>query len=725
MSSSEQEALLGQIIDGRYRIAECLRIQDMQIVFRAADEQTATEVVFKLLRPTNSDTERFSADFFRQAHLISQINHPSVLGLSDFGFYEDRPFVVTPTCDGRSMNTYLSEYGPPPVNTAIELCAQICAAIAAGHSIDVIHSSINGDTIMINPGTQQIFLVDFGFSRLLSGNDAGGAMTPTGQLIGDPQYLAPEQIRGETVSRQTDVYSVATLTYMLIAGTVPFPILDRSAEGIMDVLMKQATEPPKPLSDFQELSGIPEEIDIALRQGLAKAPSARPQSIEAFAQQLQQAASSIGTKFSLPPGDQEILIQDELLEAAHQSEDQDSPEPTQATYDNFSPTAASEPSDPPSYTFAAETTEQHANPVSSFDEESPTYEEPNATSEEQTAQPESQTPPFQEPMDTFDYSDTSDSEQMLDQNFNDLDFVNPGLSRIQERSQDSLFESEENIEQDLSQSDSFFDSPEQESSLASQALDNFDSAESDANFEREFSENDDVFQTPTFSNPPKQQSAIVGMLLKISLVSFLVVALGLGAKFFLSSRGANDDQDLALSRPPAGVDEVEVPDEPVSDDIASMGEAPEQVEPEDPETEAIPLDQNGQPVSQEPLNAARIGIVDLEQVILKSIVGKHLEQKYMEAYQKAKEHPQKDELIEELHRRNTEIVSELLVEVRDIIKTYGQANGFALIVGKSKSLTNAPWVDPSVPDPQSLVDRDPMYLNLDEEIIAEYNKLYQ
>ena len=210
-----------QLLGGRYELGETLGIGGMAEVFRGRDVRLGRDVAVKMLRPDLARDPSFQARFRREAQSAASLNHPAIVAVYDTG--EDNgvttPYIVMEYVEGRTLREVLQTEGRLLPQRALEIVADVCAALEYSHRAGIIHRDIKPANVMLTP-SGAVKVMDFGIARAVT--DASPTMTQTAAVIGTAQYLSPEQARGEHVDARSDLYSTGCLLYELLTGRPPF-----------------------------------------------------------------------------------------------------------------------------------------------------------------------------------------------------------------------------------------------------------------------------------------------------------------------------------------------------------------------------------------------------------------------------------------------------------------------------------------------------------------------
>jgi hypothetical protein len=275
------QAMIGRDIAGRYRILAKLGEGGMGAVFRAEQISLKRTVALKLLRPELSADAELVRRFNAEAELAARLSHPNTVTLYDFGQERDGTlFIAMELIAGRSLRDVLAKDGPLPAVRIVHICEQLCSSLADAHAHGIVHRDLKPDNVMLSvrgKHTDVVRVLDFGIAKLRDqrGDVTGMPVTQAGALLGTPQYMAPEQIRGEAVDSRTDIYALGVILYEMATGTPPF-----QATALMAMLSAHLVDTPVPPSRRRPDLAISPELDAIIMAALQKDPAARPGSME-------------------------------------------------------------------------------------------------------------------------------------------------------------------------------------------------------------------------------------------------------------------------------------------------------------------------------------------------------------------------------------------------------------------------------------------------------------
>jgi predicted Ser/Thr protein kinase len=260
-----------QLIAGRFRIEREIGTGGMGTVYLATHLDLERPVAVKIIRPEFAADADVSDRFLREARTMAKLRHPNAAMIFDAGNLPDgRYFIVMEFVEGETLSQALARQGRFSFTHAIEIATQICDVLEEAHRLGIVHRDLKPSNILL--GKRGVFVLDFGVAKVLASSaesTATHASTGSGQLIGTPRYMSPEQCLGQRVGARSDLYSLGVLLYEMLAGRPPFVDPLQSA-----LLVKQATAPAPPLPRLRQ--DIPRSLALAVHSLLAKRPDDRP-----------------------------------------------------------------------------------------------------------------------------------------------------------------------------------------------------------------------------------------------------------------------------------------------------------------------------------------------------------------------------------------------------------------------------------------------------------------
>jgi serine/threonine-protein kinase len=256
----------------------------MATVYLARDRKHDRLVAIKVLRPELAaalGAERF----LREIQIAAKLSHPHILPLYDSGEADGLLFFIMPYVEGESLRQRLDREGRLPADTAVQLAAEVAAALDYAHQQGIVHRDIKPENILLHTG--QAIVADFGIARAIDAAAGDGpshtAITGTGVIVGTPRYMSPEQVVGDPVDGRTDVYALGCVLFEMLAGTPPF-----TGPSAQAVLARHTVDPiPSVRKTRPE---VPVVVERTVAKALAKAPEDRFASAAAFRNALTGAA---------------------------------------------------------------------------------------------------------------------------------------------------------------------------------------------------------------------------------------------------------------------------------------------------------------------------------------------------------------------------------------------------------------------------------------------------
>ena len=249
-ANERHERLLGRTIGGKYAIESFLGGGAMGAVYRARQIDLERVVAIKVLHSELGSDPAFTARFKREAKAASRLDHPNSVRIFDFGEDPDGLcYIAMELLDGRSLFQVIKSDAPMPPARIVDLLRQVLAALAVAHEMGVVHRDLKPENIVIlqtpddEGGVKEVVKVcDFGIAKIVASRadvEAKGSEKLTGQgsVLGTPEYMSPEQARGEPLDARSDLYSVGVILYELLTGKAPF-----EAETALGVLLKHIVE---------------------------------------------------------------------------------------------------------------------------------------------------------------------------------------------------------------------------------------------------------------------------------------------------------------------------------------------------------------------------------------------------------------------------------------------------------------------------------------------------
>jgi len=221
----------------RYRIESLLGQGGMGAVYKAYDTELDRMVALKLVRPELAASPETMQRFRQELLLASKISHKNILRIYDLGDFDGIKFITMALVDGQDLASLLESSGPLPLDRALSFATQLCAALDAAHREGVVHRDLKPQNILIDH-SDKLYVSDFGLAKSLAPEAA--SMTRTGQLLGTPRYMSPEQVEGKEVDHRSDLYALGLILFEIFTGQLPF-----RGDSALQIMFQRMTAEPK------------------------------------------------------------------------------------------------------------------------------------------------------------------------------------------------------------------------------------------------------------------------------------------------------------------------------------------------------------------------------------------------------------------------------------------------------------------------------------------------
>ena len=261
-----------RLLSNRYELGDTIGYGGMSEVHKGRDVRLSRDVAIKVLRADLARDPQFQERFRREAQNAAALNHPAIVAVYDTGETQTEfgplPYIVMEFVDGRTLRDIVKTEGPLPSKRAMEVMADVCAALDFSHRHGIVHRDVKPANVMITK-TGAVKVMDFGIARAVA--DGQAQMTQTAAVIGTAQYLSPEQARGESVDARSDVYASGCVLFELLTGEPPF-----TGDSPVAVAYQHVREDPKPPSSLNPR--VNPALDAIVLKAMAKNPANRYQS---------------------------------------------------------------------------------------------------------------------------------------------------------------------------------------------------------------------------------------------------------------------------------------------------------------------------------------------------------------------------------------------------------------------------------------------------------------
>ena len=298
------DPLIGQTIAGKFRVESVVAEGAMGRVYRAQHVSLDKPVAIKVLHLHMSRDEKLIKRFHREAKAASRISHPSAVHILDFGAADDGTlYIAMEFVDGRTLERVIQDDFPLSPKRIASLLGDILLAVDEAHQAGIVHRDLKPENVLVvEPSTsrERVKVCDFGVAKIAE-SDEGSGITVSGFVCGTPEFMAPEQCRGDEIDGRADVYAAGVILYEMLTRVRPF-----RGDTAVSVLTKHLSEKPVPPREASGGFLIPSTLEAVCLRALEKEPAERYQTAGAMQKALEKAVIALGTtateRLSMPPG---------------------------------------------------------------------------------------------------------------------------------------------------------------------------------------------------------------------------------------------------------------------------------------------------------------------------------------------------------------------------------------------------------------------------------------
>ena len=276
ISEATEDALIGRVIDTRYRVLKQLAAGGMGAVYLAEHVGIGKRVAVKVLRADLRGHPDLVRRFRREAMAVSKLTDAHTISVFDFGVWKGLIYLVMEYLQGADLAAVLGADLRLPVERVIHIAHQICSSLAEAHSLGIIHRDLKPENIFLTKttsGDEIAKVLDFGLAKMVATNDSneGNFVTADGALLGTPYFMAPEQIHGEPIDARTDLYAVGGLIFRMVTGRFPY-----NGRTAMEVLSAHLADPLPYFAEVAPDAVVPPGLEDLVRRLMARDPDDRP-----------------------------------------------------------------------------------------------------------------------------------------------------------------------------------------------------------------------------------------------------------------------------------------------------------------------------------------------------------------------------------------------------------------------------------------------------------------
>ena len=261
--------LLGEVLDGRYRITKKIGEGGMSFVYLAEDAMgSGARYAVKVLSPSLSKDENAMARLRREAELGSRLEHPNICHIVGLG---DTPrgqvYITMPFLDGEILSDHTHRAGHLQPAEAAQWVGDIAAGLQFAHELQIVHRDLKPENVMLTGegAAKRAVVMDFGLAKERRASPELVKLTATGIVLGTPEFMSPEQLRGKPLDGRSDVYSLALMTYEMLTGRLPF-----QGRTQQEMMINRLRSDPIPVRQMRPELNLSDSIEYVLSKGMAR-----------------------------------------------------------------------------------------------------------------------------------------------------------------------------------------------------------------------------------------------------------------------------------------------------------------------------------------------------------------------------------------------------------------------------------------------------------------------
>jgi serine/threonine-protein kinase len=282
-------SLSNQILDARYQVMKKLGEGGMSYVYLAKEISSDATVAIKVLSPRLASDKSSVERLRREAGLAMRLDHPNVCRILRLGESEDGLiYLVMPFLKGELLSDREVRGGPMDMTLGVTLLKQMCAGLHHAHELQIIHRDLKPENVMLVPddagGVERAVVMDFGLAKERRADPAIAKLTATGIILGTPEFMSPEQIRGKPLDARSDIYALGIVAFEMFTGKLPFQ--GRNAQEMMIARLRS-----QPVAIRTLRSDVPDSVEKALTKALQTNPDDRFSTAIEFAEALTGSAA--------------------------------------------------------------------------------------------------------------------------------------------------------------------------------------------------------------------------------------------------------------------------------------------------------------------------------------------------------------------------------------------------------------------------------------------------
>jgi len=287
---SPQANLTGQVLQGRYEVVRRIGEGGMSVVYLATDVSTRERYALKVLSSTLSLDNNAMARLRREASLGMRLAHPNICHIIRLGETESGlVFVVMPFIEGELLSDRTARLGRLELTETARLVHDIAQGLHMAHQLKIVHRDLKPENVMVTKelgGGERAVVMDFGLAKERRTDPELQRLTATGIILGTPEFMSPEQLRGKPLDGRTDVYALTLMAFEMVTGRLPF-----QGRTQQEVMIARLRSEPQSLRDSRPDLEYPDDLQRVFTKGLQRNPDERYQTAPEFAEAFASAVS--------------------------------------------------------------------------------------------------------------------------------------------------------------------------------------------------------------------------------------------------------------------------------------------------------------------------------------------------------------------------------------------------------------------------------------------------
>jgi serine/threonine protein kinase len=293
-----QANLVGQTLDKRYKIERKLGEGGMSFVYLGTDLGTQEQFAIKVLSEALSQDANAMARLRREAALGMRLAHPNVCHIMRLGETEDKlVYVVMPYVNGEILADRNNRLGHLTLPETVKFIKDMAAGLSVAHDLKIVHRDLKPENVMVcrgKDGVEYAVVMDFGLAKERKAEGELQKLTATGIILGTPEFMSPEQLRGKPLDPRTDIYSLALMTYEMLTGKLPF-----QGRTQQEMMIARLRSDPVPIRRMRPELDIPEAVEKTLNKAMSRNPDDRYQTVLEFGDALATSAGGVAAESGL------------------------------------------------------------------------------------------------------------------------------------------------------------------------------------------------------------------------------------------------------------------------------------------------------------------------------------------------------------------------------------------------------------------------------------------